>query len=94
MLEMQIWKYKFRFTNFGHYSGLFGLYGLEGQTKGIPQLLTLVDYNGEKIMKIQFFPYLAFGVTFKTFFGLFKIFLRSLMLRQSAEMDLALCTRK
>ena len=38
MLEKQIWKYKFPqfwFTNFGHYSGHFDLYGLEGQTKVI-----------------------------------------------------------
>jgi hypothetical protein len=42
MLEEQIWKSKFpilRFTYSKQYSGLFGLYGLEGQTKGIAQIL-------------------------------------------------------
>ena len=42
MLEKQIWNHKlpqFWFTNFGQYSGLFGLYGLEGQTNGIAQII-------------------------------------------------------
>ena len=42
MLEKQIWNYEFPqflLTNFGQYSGLFGLYGHEGQTKGITQII-------------------------------------------------------
>ena len=78
MLEKQIWNHKFPqfwFTNFGQYSGLFGLYGLEGQTKGIGQILNTSWLQlGEKIMKIQLFPHLAFGATFKNFFGLFAFF--------------------
>ena len=78
MLEKQIWNHKFPqfwFTNFGQYSGLFGLYGLEGQTKGITQIInTSWLWVGEKIMKIHLFPYLAFGLTFKNFFGLFQFF--------------------
>ena len=42
MLEKQIWNHKFPqflLTNFGQYIGLFGLYGLEGQTKEITQII-------------------------------------------------------
>ena len=42
MLEKQIWNHKFPqflLTNFGQYSDVFGLYGLEGQTKGITQII-------------------------------------------------------
>ena len=42
MLEEQIWKSKLpilQFTNSKQYSGVFGLYGLEGQTEGIIQIL-------------------------------------------------------
>ena len=53
MLEKKIWNHKFpQFwsTNFGQYSGLFGLYGLEGQTQSITQIFnTSWLWNGEKI---------------------------------------------
>ena len=59
MLEKQIWNHKFHqfwFTNFGQYSGLFGLYGLEGQTNGITRIINPSWLKlGEKIMKIQLF---------------------------------------
>ena len=87
MLEKQIWNHKFPqfwFTNFGQYSGLFGHYGLEGQTKGIGQILNTSWLQlGEKIMKIQVFPHLAFGATFKNFFGLFAFFWGPWWLRRS-----------
>ena len=60
---------------------------LKVKPKVSPKFLTLVDYNGEKIMKIQFFPYLAFGANFKNIFGLLKIFLRSLMPKNSSGMQ-------
>ena len=41
----------------------------------------------KKNIKIQLFPYLAFGATFKNFFGLFKILLRSLMPKNSSGMQ-------
>ena len=60
---------------------------LKVKPKVSPKFLTLVDYNGEKIMKIQFFPYLAFGANFKNIFGLLKILLRSLMPKNSSGMQ-------
>ena len=78
MSGKQFWLYKFlqlQVSVYSYSSGLFGLYGLEGQTKGIPQIINTSWLQlGEKIMKIQLLSYLAFGVTFKNFFGLFHFF--------------------
>ena len=39
-------------------------------------------------MKIQLFPYLAFGATFKNFFGLFAFFWDPWCLRSSVDRNL------
>ena len=78
MLEEQIWKSRFPILQFTYSKQYIVLYGLEGQTKGIAQILNASWlWFGEKIMKIQNFLYLAFPVTFKffwPFFNLFEIF--------------------
>ena len=74
-----------RFTNIRPFCGLFGLYGLEGQTDNIGWVFYAIwSYNGKKIHKKSFFCYLVFDVAFKIFFGLFHFFwdiscLRSLL---------------
>ena len=61
--------------NFRQYSGLFGIYGLEGQNKGITPILNASWFEfGPTIIKIHFLLVLPLGVAFKTFFGLFKFY--------------------
>jgi hypothetical protein len=91
MLEKQIWNHNFpQFwsTDFGQYRGLFGLYSLEGQTKGITQIfntswLQLV----EKIMKIQLFSLSGLLCDLQKFFWPFCIFLRSLIPKKFSGMQ-------
>ena len=91
MLEKQIWNHNFPqfwFTNFRQYSGRFGLYGLEGQTKGITQILNTSWLQlGEKIMKIQLFSLSGLWCDLQKFLWPFCIFLRSLMPKKFSGMQ-------
>ena len=51
-----------RFTNIWPFCGLFGLYGLEGQTKGIAQILNTsrLQLGEKKIFRPYGFDYLGF----------------------------------
>ena len=91
MLEKQIWNHNFPqfwFTNFRQYSGRFGLYVLEGQTKGITQILNTSWLQlGEKIMKIQLSSLSGLWCDLQKFLWPFCIFLKSLMPKKFSGMQ-------